>query len=402
MIAPVEAATEARGPRLRAVLREEERVTALELFFDLVFVLAVTQCTALMAHDPSWGGVGRGLLVLAVLWWCWVGYAWLTSVVDPEEGAVRIAMFASMAALLVAALAVPHAFGSTALVFAIAYGAARAGQIALFLLASRGQAALRDSVLGLAASSFVGISLLVIASQLHGTAQSALWCVAIVIDVAGPYFRGVEGWQLVPGHFAERHGLIVLIAIGESIVAIGSGARAEISTGVVVAAVAGVAVAATMWWLYFDVVAIVATRHLASAKPGREQNSMARDSYSYLHFGMVAGIILLAFGVKTTLAGVGRDLHTVPAAALFGGAATYLLAHVAFRLRNIRTLNKQRLLTAIVLVALIPLVTTIPALAALCALAVLLTALITYEAIRFSEGRNRIRHELAQQPVTAD
>jgi low temperature requirement protein LtrA len=242
----------------------------------------------------------------------------------------------------------------------------------------------------------------VIASQLHGSAQSALWCVAIVIDVAGPYFRGVEGWQLIPGHFAERHGLIVLIAIGESIVAIGSGARAEISTGVVAAAVAGVAVAATMWWLYFDVVVIVATRHLTNAKPGREQNSMARDSYSYLHFGMVAGIILLAFGIKTTLAGVGRELDTVPAAALFGGAAIYLLAHVAFRLRNIRTVNKQRLLTAILLVALIPVVTTIPALAALYALAVLLTALITYEAIRFSEARNRIRHELVNQPATAD
>jgi low temperature requirement protein LtrA len=117
---------------------------------------------------------------------------------------------------------------------------------------------------------------------------------------------------------------------------------------------------------------------------------------------MVAGIILLAFGIKTTLAGVGRELDTVPAAALFGGAAIYLLAHVAFRLRNIRTLNKQRLLTAILLVALIPLVTTIPALAALCALAVLLTALITYEAIRFSEARNRIRHELVNQPATAD
>src|SRR4051794_4235763 len=342
-------------------MREEERVTPLELFFDLVFVLAVTQCTALMAHDPTWGGVGRGLLVLAVLWWCWVGYAWLTSVVDPEEGAVRIAMFASMAALLVAALAVPHAFGNTALVFAIAYGAARVGQIALFLLASRGRAGLRDSVLGLAVSTFIGLTLLVIASQLNGTAQGALWGLAIVIDVAGPYFRGVEGWQLVPGHFAERHGLIVMIAIGESIVAIGSGAHAHISAGVVTGAVAGIVVAAAMWWLYFDVVAIVAARHLANAKPGREQNSMARDSYSYLHFGMVAGIILLAFGIKTTLADVGKELHTVPAAALFGGAAVYLLAHIAFRLRNVHTLNKQRLAMAILLLALIPAVQAVPA-----------------------------------------
>src|SRR4051794_9300908 len=177
-----------------------------------------------MAHDPTWQGTARGLLVLSVLWWCWVGYAWLTSTVDPEEGAVRIAMFASMAALLVAALAVPGAFGSDALVFAIAYGCARAGQIALYMLASRDQPQLRQSVVGLAISSGIGVCLLLVASALDGTAQGALWAAAIAIDVAGPYFFGVEGWQLVPGHFAERHGLIVLIAIGESIVAIGAGA----------------------------------------------------------------------------------------------------------------------------------------------------------------------------------
>src|SRR3954466_1363998 len=120
-----------RAPHLTAVLREDERVMPLELFFDLVFVLALTQCTALMSHQPTWEGLVRGLLVLGVLWWCWVGYAWLTSVVDPEEGAVRIAMFGSMAALLVAALAVPHAFNDTALTFAIAYGIARYAQVIL-------------------------------------------------------------------------------------------------------------------------------------------------------------------------------------------------------------------------------------------------------------------------------
>src|ERR671916_1697346 len=124
-------------PHITAVFREEERVTPLELFFDLVFVLAFTQCTALMAATPTWEGLARGLLILGVLWWCWVGYAWLTSVVDPEEGVVRIVMFAAMAALLVAALCVPGAFDDTALLFACAYGVVRAGHIALFVLASR-------------------------------------------------------------------------------------------------------------------------------------------------------------------------------------------------------------------------------------------------------------------------
>ena len=118
----------ARPPRLSAVLREGERVYPLELFFDLVFVLAITQCTALMAHEHSWTGIAKGMLVLGVLWWAWVGYAWLTSVVDPEEGVVRFAMFGAMAALLVVALCVPQAFGDEALLFACSYGAVRAAQ----------------------------------------------------------------------------------------------------------------------------------------------------------------------------------------------------------------------------------------------------------------------------------
>src|SRR4051812_21452623 len=158
MIGAVEATTRARPARRGPVLREEERVTPLELFFDLVFVLAITQCTALMAADPSWEGMVRGLLVLGVLWWCWVGYAWLTSVVDPEEGVVRIAMFASMAALLVAALAVPHVFNDTGLIFAVSYGIARYMQVVLLYLAGRDNPSLRRSVItGLSGSTAIGI-----------------------------------------------------------------------------------------------------------------------------------------------------------------------------------------------------------------------------------------------------
>src|SRR5919109_1863279 len=148
-----------RRPRLTAVFRETEQVTPLELFFDLVFVLALTQCTALMAADPTWTGLGKGLLVLGVLWWSWVGYAGLTSVVNPEEGAVRLVMFAAMGALLVVALCVPEAFGESALLFACAYGIVRAAHIALFILASRDHPALRQSVLELAGGSALGVSL---------------------------------------------------------------------------------------------------------------------------------------------------------------------------------------------------------------------------------------------------
>jgi low temperature requirement protein LtrA len=386
-----------RGPRLTAVLRLTERVTPLELFFDLVFVLALTQCTALMAAEPTWTGLVKGLLVLGVLWWSWVGYAWLTSVVDPEEGAVRISMFGAMAALLVAALCVPGAFGDEALLFACAYAVVRAGQIGLFLLASRDDPGLRSSVVGLAGSSAVGVGLLLAASGTEGILQGALWALALALDMGGPYFFGSEGWKLVPGHFAERHGLIVIIALGESIVVLGVGAERGVDAGVVVAAILGVAVAAALWWLYFDVVALVAARRLARAVVGREQNEMARDSYSYLHFPMVAGIVLLAFGLKKTLGDVGEPLDSVPAAALLGGAGVYLLAHVAFRLRNLRTLNRQRLACALLLLALIPVATALPALATLGMLAAVLAALIAYEALRFAEARDRVRHQLAAE-----
>ncbi|MGH3035461.1 MAG: low temperature requirement protein A [Gaiellaceae bacterium] len=389
-----------RSPRLTAVLRQTERVTPLELFFDLVFVLAITQCTALMADQPTWEGLAQGMLVLGVLWWSWVGYAWLTSVVDPEEGAVRLAIFAAMAALLVAALCVPEAFGDSALIFACAYGVVRTAQIALFMLASRDDAALRNSVVGLAGSTAIGVGLIVAASFAGGVLQGALWALALLLDMGGPYLFGAEGWKLVPGHFAERHGLIFLIALGESIVAIGVGAEVGIDAGVIVAATLGIVVAAALWWLYFDVVALVAERRLSSATEGRERNELARDSYSYLHFPMVAGVVLLALGLKKTLGAVEDPLKLVPAAAMLGGTAIYLLAHVAFRLRNVRTLNKQRLACALLLVAFLPAAVELPSLATLGILAAVLSVLIAYEALRFADARDRIRHELASEAAT--
>jgi low temperature requirement protein LtrA len=380
--------------RLRAVMRQEETVTPLELFFDLVFVLAITQCTALMSSDPTWPGLAKGLVILGVLWWCWVGYAWLTSVVDPEEGAVRLVIFAAMAGLLVAGLCVPHAFDDTALIFALAYAFVRVAHIALFLIASRDDERFRRSVKGLAASTAIGVGLLVVAAFTDGLAQGALWATALSLDMGGPYFFGADGWKLAPHHFSERHGLIVIIALGESIVAVGVGADTKIDLGIVAAAVVGTAVAAALWWLYFDIVAIVAARRLVNAEPGRAQNEMARDSYSYVHFPMVAGIVLVALGMKKTLGHVEDPLKLVPAAALMGGTAMYLLAHVGFRYRHIHTVNTRRLGLALLLVAFVPVAVEIPALATIMALAASLVILIAVETRSYGENRDRVRHEL--------
>jgi low temperature requirement protein LtrA len=383
-----------RRPHLNAESRFEDRVKPLELFFDLVFVLAFTQCTALMTNLPTWEGVAQAMLVLGVLWWAWVGYAWLTSVVDPEEGAVRIVIFGATAALLVALLCAPDAFGDRALAFAIAYGVVRVAHILLFLIAARDDPDLRRSVLGLAISTAFGVGFLFAAAFADGGVQYALWIAAIVIDFGGPAVFGADGWTLVPAHFAERHGLVIILALGESIVALGVGSRLDLTAEVYVAAVLGVAIAAALWWIYFDVVALITAQRLEQAPAGRGRNELARDSYSYLHFPMVAGIVLTAFGLEESLPHLDDHLELVTAFALFGGVAIYLLAHVVLRLRNAHTISRTRLGVAVLLFALWPLATEVDALASLAAVNVVLWLMIAYENAHYDDRRYRLRHGL--------
>ena len=218
------------------------------------------------AHS-DWAGLAQGLLVLGMLWWAWVGYAWLTSVVNPEEGAVRLVMFGAMAALLIVSLSVPHAFGSLALAFALSYGVVRSAQIALFILASPEDdaCAIRSWASAPAPPSRRAAGL-GIALRWPGSGRPL--GARPLPRYGGPYFFGSAGWKLEPGHFAERHGLIMIIALGESIVAVGIGASGALDAGIAATAVLAVALASAMWWVYFDVVAIVADRRLAEAEPG--------------------------------------------------------------------------------------------------------------------------------------
>jgi low temperature requirement protein LtrA len=389
----MEATPDHHHARLGAVRREGEQVTPLELFFDLVFVLALTQCTALMAYDQSWSGLAQGMLVLGVLWWAWVGYAWLTSVIDPEEGAVRLVIFVAMAAMLIVSLSVKEAFDSLALVFALGIGVFRTAHIALFMLASPDDRDLRHSVIGLAGSTAIGVGLLVTASFFDGVTQGALFALAIFLDMAGPYFFGAEGWKIVPGHFAERHGLILIIALGESIVALGIGAAGALDLGIGTTAVLGVFLAAGLWWTYFDVVALISARRLSQAPAGRVQNEMARDSYSYIHLLMIAGIVLIALGLKVTIGHYDEHLHAEPAFALLGGVAIYLIGLVSFRYRHIRTLNRHRLGLAIVFFLLIPVATAIPALLSVGIAVVLIWSMIAYEHRGYGASRAELRRE---------
>jgi low temperature requirement protein LtrA len=375
---------------------DEHQVTPLELFFDLVFVFAMTQVTSLLADDPSWGGVLRGMLVLAALWWAWAAYAWLTSAMDVDEGGVRLTMLASMGAMLVLALAVPGAFGDDAVLFGAAYLLVRALHLALSAIVARDDPDRRGALLRFAPTAILGASLLVLAGFLEGDERIAVWVVALAIDYLGPVVIGVGGgWQVAPEHFAERHGLIILIALGESIIAIGVGAGFELEAGVIAGAVLGIVVVSALWWLYFDVAAIFARRRLTEAT-GLELHRLALHSYSYLHLPMVAGIVLFALGLKTTLGQVGEALDTVPAVGLCGGAALYLFAHVAFLFRTTGRVFRRRTIGVVALLALVPAAFAIPALAALALVSAVCSIVVAYEVLRYREDRVRVRHpELA-------
>jgi low temperature requirement protein LtrA len=364
----------------------DQRVTPLELFFDLVFVFAITRVTALMAHDLSWTSIGEGMLVLAALWWGWAAYAWLTNHVSGEDGRARIVVFIAMSAMVLVSLAVPEAFGAHALLFALGYLAMRMAHLALYWVASRDDPDVHGAVFRLLPTATAGPLLLVLASATDGTAQTALWLLALAIDYGGPLVFGVAGYRVHPAHFAERFGLVVIIALGESIVAIGVGAGDEaLGAAIGTAAVLGVITSGALWWAYFGVVAPIAHDRLTQLQ-GAARNVLARDSFAYLHLPLIAGIELFALGVEQVLGHVDEELEAPAAAALFGGVALYLLAHVAVRLRVAGTLNPPRLFVGVVCAAAIPLAVEMRALAALAIVSALAVALIAYEATRSHES----------------
>jgi low temperature requirement protein LtrA len=348
-----------------------------------------------MADDLTWTGLVRGFAVLAVVWWAWAGYSWLTNSIQIDSDlASRLVMLIALGAMLVVGLAAPGAFGAYSILFGAAYFMVRLLHIGLYAVATRSDPAVFGAVLRLT-PGMVAAPLLILISGFvpEGPWRALLWAVAIVIDFGSPLVAGPSGWRIDPGHFAERYGLIIIIALGESLVALGVSAAGEVlTTGVIVAASLGAVVVSAMWWLYFDVVALLGERRLESTT-GDARTTMARDSYTYIHLFMVWGILLVALGLKKTLLGIDEPLYPVAAVALFGGVAVYLLAHVAFRLRNVHTVSVRRLIVALLMLALVPVGWTVSSLTSLVILTALLVGLVLYEAWRFREARQAVRHE---------
>ncbi len=372
-------------------VEREQRVTPLELFFDLVFVFGFTQVTTVLSDDPTWGGLGHGLLILTALWWAWAAFAWLTNTVDLGVGGVWGAMLVAMAAMFVAALAVPDVFGRHGVVFGVAFLIVNVMYLTLHALAARGDRDLLAAILRNAPWALAGATLIIAAGFVHGGLRPMLWLAALAVGLFGPLLGGISGWRVQPAHFVERHGLIVIIAIGESLIAIGLGARETgLGTGVIVAAVLGLVVVTSFWLAYFDFFQIRGEQMLTN-RTGAERTALARDVYTYLHLPMVAGIVLFAFAMKTTLAHVGDELDTIPAVGLCGGPALYLIAYVALRLRVSRTLGRGRLVAAVACALLWPIAVVVPALMALTLVAAVWVALHAYEIIWWREARTRTR-----------
>jgi low temperature requirement protein LtrA len=379
-----------------APVEQEHRVTPRELFFDLVFVFAFTQVTTFIAHDPTFAGIARGVLVLAALWWPWTGYAWLTNTIDPEEGFVGLSLLVALIAMFLAALAVPGAFGDDGLLFGGAFLVVVSMHLALYALASRGRPDLLRAVLRLAPWTLLGATFILVAGfDFAAGARTWLWVAALVSTYGGAQFAGSTGWSVHPAHLAERYGLVLIIALGEAFIAIGIGAgKTGIGLGEATAAVLGILVATGFWLAYFDFFAIRGQRMLA-AREGPARVVFARDVYAYAHLPMIVGIVLFAFAMKEVMADVGAQLDDPVAFALCISGALYLFTYSAIRFYLERKLSRGRLVAAAGLAALLLVATSVTALVALAFVTLVWIALHTYELVVWRAERAASRSLLA-------
>jgi low temperature requirement protein LtrA len=338
---------------------EEQRATTLELFYDLVFVFAITQVSHLLLDHLSWEGVGQSLVVLLAVWWSWNYTTWVTNEVDPESIVVRLLLIALMLGSLVMAIAIPEAFGDRALVFAGAYVAIQVGRHSFLTFVAADRGTLERRRAGAILIWVLAAGALWIAGALaEGPARTALWLAALAVDYGAPLVTfwvpgrarvAPEAWQVETAHFAERFQLFIIIALGESVVITGA-TTSDLELDAARMTAFGLAFLGTaaLWWLYFNYVARIAQRRLELAE---NRTTLARDAYTYLHVLMVAGVIVSAVGDELVIAHPTEELPGREIAAVVAGPALYLLAHAIFRLRMAGSLSWKRLAGALGCVA---------------------------------------------------
>ena len=343
----------------RASLRRqagvEQRTTNLELFYDLVFVFAVTQVSHLLLGHLSWEGAGQAALVLLVVWWSWNYTTWVTNELDPDSLLVRALLIALMLATLLMAIAIPEAFGHEALLFALCYVAIQVGRHTFLTFVAAGPGTIERERAARILTWFIAAGALWIAGGIaDGAARTALWLAALALDYGAPFVTfwlpgrpplDASAWEVGSGHFAERFQLFIIIALGETIAVTGATtSELQLTAATLTAFALAFLSTAALWWLYFSLVATIAERRLAQAQ---NRTLLARDAYTYLHVVIVAGIILTAVGDELVIAHPSSELGSAELVAVVCGPALYLLAHVALRLRMTGTIGGRRLAGAL-------------------------------------------------------
>jgi low temperature requirement protein LtrA len=359
-----------------------ERVSTLELFFDLVFVFTITQLTAVLTHELSWSSLGQVVLMLAVIWWMYDGYAWLTNAVSTRGVASRVGLLGGMAGYLVLALAIPGAFEGSGLSFGLAYAVVVVVHAALYvrLASDRSAAAIR----GIVPFNVSSAALVVVGGALGGTVQAVLWTVAVVLEWTTPRLAGrgesQQEFEIGPAHFVERHGLVIIVAIGESVVAIGIGAAGlDVDAELVLVAILGLLLAAGLWWVYFGSDEDERAERALTDAAAMERPWMALHGFGMAHFFLLLGIVLVAVGLKKATGHAYDELTYAQALALGGGVALFLAADVAFR-RVLRIgRSPHRAAAAVAALATIPLGAEVAAIAQIGVLAAVLAVALARE-----------------------
>ena len=359
-----------------------ERVSTLELFFDLVFVFTVTQLTAVLTHDLAWSSLGQVMLMLGLIWWMYAGYAWLTNAVSTRGVARRVVLLGGMAGYLVLALSIPEAFSGSGLSFGLAYAVVVAIHSALYVRLASDRSA--EAIRGIVPFNLTSAGLVILGGALGGTAQAVLWTVAVVLEWITPRLAGrgesQQEFEIAPAHFVERHGLVIIVAIGESVVAIGIGASGlPVNAELILVAVLGLLLAAGLWWAYFGTDDDAQAEAALTRAPAHERPWMALYGFGVAHYFLLLGIVLVAVGLKKGTGHAYDELTAGQALALGGGVALFLAADVGFRrvLRLSRSVHRAG--ASLAALATVPLGSEVAAAAQLGALALLLAVALAGE-----------------------
>ena len=358
-----------------------QRVSTLELFFDLVFVFTVTQLTAVLSHDLSWKSLGQVMVMLALIWWMYAGYAWLTNSISTRGLRQRAILLGGMAGYLVLALAVPGAFHGSGLAFGVGYFIVTAVHASLFIWMASAQSS--RAFLGIAPYNLFNAALVIVGGALGGTAQAVLWTAAAVLEWSTPWVGNRESqssFEIAPGHFVERHGLVVIVAIGESVVAAGIGAAGlPVDAELMLAVVLGLLLSAGLWWAYFGADDDEQAERALTEAPPRRQPWIALEGFGVAHYFLLLGVVLAAAGIKKAIGHAYDPLETAQALVLGGGVALFLAADVAFRRVLGLGRSLHRAAAALLALATIPLGSEVAAVAQLAALVVVLAAALAGE-----------------------